>query len=177
MVKNKSSNSAAQSPPESNSENVTDLKILYIFLLCGKQKSSSRESSSWLWLRILGLQKKTMKIIQLKCLCSRSHWIFILCWKRVSSCHTGTASSCLSCWADEAQGQSPHWQHPDFMATELETAFLKYKWRLVTVLIDGALLQQRAKINVCHAESYDWGAEEWCLWYLWSRPPPPRAHS
>lgn len=47
----------------------------------------------------------------------------------------------------------PHWRCPDFVATELETAFLRYKWRLVTVLIDGALQQRRAKIDERHMES------------------------
>lgn len=56
--KNKSSNSAAQSAPESNSENVTDLKILYIFLFCRKQKSSSRELSSFTLAKNTGLTEK-----------------------------------------------------------------------------------------------------------------------
>lgn len=91
-------------------------------------------------------------------------------------CHDGDVQSCISCWADEVQGQMqtsaslslsrPHWQHQDFMPTELETAFLKYKWRLVTVLIDGALQQRGAKIDERHMESEDWRAEEWCLWCL-----------
>lgn len=38
-----------------------------------------------------------------------------------------------------------HWRRPDLVATGLETALLKYKWRLVTVLIDGALQQRRLK--------------------------------
>lgn len=69
----------------------------------------------------------------------------------------------------------PHWQHQDFVPTELETAFLKYKWRLVTVLIDGALQQRGAKIDERHMESGDWGLKsDACDAYP---PEHPRAHS
>lgn len=68
-----------------------------------------------------------------------------------------------------------HWQHQDFVPTELETAFLKYKWRLVTVLIDGALQQRGAKIDERHMESEDWGLKsDACDAYP---PEHPRAYS
>lgn len=68
-----------------------------------------------------------------------------------------------------------HWRHQDFVPTELETAFLKYKWRLVTVLIDDALQQRGAKIDERHMESEDWGLKsDACDAYP---PEQPRAHS
>lgn len=81
-LKNKSSNSAAQSPPESNSENVTDLKILYIFLLCGKQKSSSRAKNTGLTEKDhenhtieMSLLKVTLNIYTVMKVCVLlSHW-------------------------------------------------------------------------------------------------------
>lgn len=43
------------------------------------------------------------------------------------------------------------------LPTELETAFLKYKWRLVTVLIDGTLQPGGAEIDERHMEPEDAG--------------------
>lgn len=66
--------------------------------------------------------------------------------------------SWISCCLAQGQTESSmllwsHWQYQDFVPTELETAFLKYKWRLVTVLIDGALQQCGAKIDEHRMES------------------------
>lgn len=61
------------------------------------------------------------------------------------------------------------------MPAELETAFLKYKWRLVTVLIDRALQQWEAKIDEHHVEFEDWALmTDACDAYP---PEHPRAHS